>query len=527
MGSSERPTSSRHPDRSRHAFALPALLIALTFPGPAARAGETSSIPPLRFTEVVVPDVVTGYPHVSLSGDVTGDGLTDLTWILSHPMRTRTLAGDGTGGFVDLGEHPLSVFGVWDAGMADMDADGFADLVVNNTEDDLIVLLGAGDGSFAFWDTQVASVDGNRVLLEDVDRDGDVDVVLTFGDAFLADPGVHVATNDGDGRLSVGYHFEFRSVYGRVDAIGAGDLDGDGILDLVIAADRWGPGTDALLLPGLGGADFGDPILLLESGQSGMWLQVGDVDADGWPDIVASVTVVPGGDPDLITLLNLGGGTFDAPRTVGSGWIRSLPELNGDGHLDALVTLSGGSGSRVARGLGDGTFLPNELVPSSHPQGVPRFAGRVDQDLGVDLFAPIEFGTDLVLLLNEQPGSPFATSGPPLAGVAGEPRLSGRGSTTPGAALDLILADAAPTAPCILVAGTSLLGLPLLGGLLTPEPQLVLGGLDTSATGGWSLGATWPPGVPLGVDIHAQTWIVDDANPLGWSASNGLRITAG
>ena len=114
-----------------------------------------------------------------------------------------------------------------------------------------------------------------------------------------------------------------------------------------------------------------------------------------------------------------------------------------------------------------------------------------------------------------------------LAGVQGEPRLVGDGPLTGGSGIDIELSRAAPSSTAWLVFGLATLYLPFESGILVPDfsPPGNLLPLVTNGGGGLGINATWPTGVPGGVEIFFQYWIVDAAGPSGWAASNAVRAT--
>jgi len=114
-----------------------------------------------------------------------------------------------------------------------------------------------------------------------------------------------------------------------------------------------------------------------------------------------------------------------------------------------------------------------------------------------------------------------------LTGVAGGPVLAGWGDPLPGSQLKLELRDAAPLAPAFLVLGATQLDLPLLGGVLLPDPGIVLGPTATDAAGMIEHDVLWPGTAPTGIDLFFQYWILDAAGPQGFAASNGLLATPG
>ena len=121
--------------------------------------------------------------------------------------------------------------------------------------------------------------------------------------------------------------------------------------------------------------------------------------------------------------------------------------------------------------------------------------------------------------------SPWSDLGGGLAGSLGEPVLSAIGVPQAGAMVDMNLTNAKPVATAYLVAGTSNVSLPLLGGTLVPFPQVVLQS-STDAQGE----ATWPvtfgPGSITGLSLYFQCWVVDGTGPQGFTASNAVTATA-
>ena len=70
--------------------------------------------------------------------------------------------------------------------------------------------------------------------------------------------------------------------------------------------------------------------------------------------------------------------------------------------------------------------------------------------------------------------------------------------------------------------GFSSIGVPFKGGWLIPATDLLIGA-TTDAQGKIDLPAIWPPGVPPGVAVWFQWWIVDEVGVQGFAASNGLQ----
>jgi len=107
-------------------------------------------------------------------------------------------------------------------------------------------------------------------------------------------------------------------------------------------------------------------------------------------------------------------------------------------------------------------------------------------------------------------------------GIAGAPHLAGTGPLSANSSNQLALTSAKRSAPASLAFGLNTLNAPFKGGILVPEPTVVIP-LVTSASGTLNLPFTWPSGVGAGVALKFQYWIQDAGATYGYSASNGLQ----
>jgi hypothetical protein len=211
----------------------------------------------------------------------------------------------------------------------------------------------------------------DALVAGDVDGDGDVDIVLSSVRNRLT-----VATNDGTGNFTpidiVPGDRQSRSL----DALELTDLDGDGDLDIL--RDIYDPArgvrpvvAETFLNDGAGTFTPG-PFGAWEPGTLGVAsfepVHVTDLDGDGIPDLVASGFVEPGG---FATVMALGDGTgaFGPPRLVaGVPLVLGAGDMTGDGAAD-LVAAEGASGIRVHVGDGTGAFVPGGTVEIERPWG--------------------------------------------------------------------------------------------------------------------------------------------------------------
>lgn len=120
---------------------------------------------------------------------------------------------------------------------------------------------------------------------------------------------------------------------------------------------------------------------------------------------------------------------------------------------------------------------------------------------------------------------PWQDAGAGLAGVAGVPLMIGSGDLNVGSLATLDTSSAAPSASAWLIIGLTNLSVSFKGGLLVPNPEIILGPFSTDATGALSLSSLWPPSVPTNTETWWQMWIQDTAAVKSFSATNGLLST--
>lgn len=159
-------------------------------------------------------------------------------------------------------------------------------------------------------------------------------------------------------------------------------------------------------------------------------------------------------------------------------------------------------------------------------QGNDPFLGTAGQDL-YDAWIHTGMATPHVMASATwtDPNHPWIDLGHGLAGSFGIPHLWGAGSLQAGAPMSLTLTQAPPYGIAHLIVGFSQLNLPFYGGLLVPNPDVVIPNLPLDGSGSLALGTVWPAGIPAGLPLAFQYLIPDGAAPIGLAQSNAVQGT--
>lgn len=209
--------------------------------------------------------------------DLNRDGHLDVVTSNGYNANLTVLLGWGDGTFTKLGTTSA---GEVDTRIVirDWDGDGIPDLLATGTT--LHMLLGTGDGHFAKQlDCQVA-VDGRKTVIADFNHDGKQD--LATHSYSLA-----ISVMLGDGRCGLSARTDYPTT-GAPATLAAGDVTGDGVLDLVVSQfPPDGASTSGLVVTLVG---QGDGTFALAAGSS-VPAKVGDVfigdfNGDGRPDVL-------------------------------------------------------------------------------------------------------------------------------------------------------------------------------------------------------------------------------------------------
>jgi len=238
--------------------------------------------------------------------------------------------------------------------------------------------INSGQLSFTKGDQLFEPVWTRHILLRDFDGDGDLDAV------FANCTGYHsqIWLNDGQGTFFVTEQILSEAAHG----IDAGDLDGDGDIDLFITCHYYMENgeprhrsskvylNDGKARFAENGQEIGDSLY------SGNVVKLNDIDKDG--DLDALVSYYK--EPNKI-FLNDGKGQF-ALSDFSYPDVSDFGDFNGNGTLDILAR-NRGMGFEFWSGNGDGTFTKIWERPDSALQyGLSHFCDLdCDEDLDIIL----------------------------------------------------------------------------------------------------------------------------------------------
>jgi hypothetical protein len=228
------------------------------------------------------------------------------------------------------------------------------------------------------------------VAVADLRRSGKLDLVVTnycetvnqSGNCAGEEGGVSVLLGNGDGTFQPAVMYATGAPFAA--SVAVGDVNGDGVPDLVVA-DVWQtfhqfggffPGGVSVLL-GNGDGTFQPPVVYGSDGVSAYSVALADLRNNGKLDIIVThtyddETTVVG---SVSVLLGNGDGTFQPAADYDSGGAvaasLAIGDVNGDGIRDLVVqnycqdncgNRHGGAG--VLLGNGDGTFQPAVVYDS-------------------------------------------------------------------------------------------------------------------------------------------------------------------
>lgn len=245
-------------------------------------------------------------------GDFNGDGILDLVvaefgWQKTGAIWLLTQTTLDNQGRPELDKKKLlEIHGTSHVPVGDFDGDGKLDFValISQEHERIVLFRNLGDGNFeqkVLWRAPDPAFGLSGIEVVDLDKDGDLDCLFTSGDTFDSpylkpSHGIHWLENRGDDGFAYQRIAHLLAAYSAK----AGDLDGDGDLDLI--ASCWAPrelpsGIDPATMPavvcGMQTVKGEFEMSVLHRGAPRyVALALSDLDADGDLDIAAGSHLV-------------------------------------------------------------------------------------------------------------------------------------------------------------------------------------------------------------------------------------------
>ncbi len=319
-------------------------------------------------------------PSSIASADMDNDGDEDLLLAMTYPNLSSgkfyALENDGNGNFSTT--HIINtVFytGVITAG--DVNGDGVLD-VIASTYAKTVWYENLGNWNFG----QNIIIDwepSNDIKHDDLDGDGDLDIVCALGDADR----IAWYENDGTGDFAAGIYLT--NFFSRPSSVDLADTDNDGDLDVIAAARDE---KRVIEIKNNGNGNFGSEMTLTDDFNEDSYKVVAsnDIDGDGFKDVVIS------GDGKTAWLQNMGNGSYSSEQVAISRDILSpnatyTADLDNDGDLDVLSSSSGDDKIAWYENLGNGSFSDQNVISVQCSYATNVRAADLDGDGFVDIIA--------------------------------------------------------------------------------------------------------------------------------------------
>lgn len=263
---------------------------------------------------IAAEDAVTGEAPQGVSiGDVDGDGKADLVVATFGTNKVSVFRNTSTSGAISFasktdfstGSNPYEV------SIGDLDGDGKPDLSVANYWSGSVSVLRntstPGNISYAAKADFTAGLQPRSVSIGDLDGDGKADLAVMTQSSFY----IHLLRNTSTpGTISFATKVDV-STGSNSAGIGIGDLDGDGKPDLATGNQNITTVSVFRNTSTVGAFSYAAKVELT-SGASPSSISIGDLDGDGLPDLVATNSV----DNSISVLRNKPVGA--APPTITS-----------------------------------------------------------------------------------------------------------------------------------------------------------------------------------------------------------------
>lgn len=325
--------------------------------------------------------------------DIDGDGDYDIVATSEFDDKVSWFENlDGQGNFGEEKIISQSLHAAYEVYVAKIDNDAYLDIAIaakgHNAQDGKIYWIKNLDGLGSFGEPQIISslVQGPlAVVVADLNGDGFLDVVAS---SFVDNKVAWYKNIDGMGTFG-GQEIIHNQAFSVRDVVVA-DLDGDGDNDVVAAA----AGSDEVLwyqnLDGLG--NFSSKKIVSNEVNGVLNVSVFDIDSDGYLDILASSP----SDSKLVWFKNVDGeGNFGNEQIIASNLLGvrgiSPADIDNDGDLDVFFvytnTNPNGAIAWSENIDGIGTFNKPIIISELLIGAVNTFSNDLDNDGDLDVIS--------------------------------------------------------------------------------------------------------------------------------------------
>jgi hypothetical protein len=319
-------------------------------------------------------------PAIAVS-DFNGDGHLDIVFTNCESDNVGILLGIGNGTFREQMTFSIGAYCPSAVAVGDFNSDGYVDLATVPWFNNVVILLGNGDGTLGT--PMILSDEVFSLPVAIVISDFNGDSYLDFAVANNLFNGISVLPGNNDGTFGTPTTFCINICYG-LSSLATGDFNNDGQLELAASGNYE---NIVYVLLNNGNGYFG----IMTSYSTGSFsspqsIAVGDFNNDNQLDLAITnsgknnVGIILGnGNGDFGTQMTFSTGVFSYPYSIVIGY------FNGDDQLDLAVINQEMGNVGILVGIGNGTFLP-QITFSTGSDSIPAMivSGDFDRDGKLD-----------------------------------------------------------------------------------------------------------------------------------------------